>query len=472
MRKSQAKVVLSSFCKPAPRNIAFLGLLAVVLFYLSGHYLYFLAMMGVWTIVFIVAIKRPHIFTSALIILYLLPLFMQTLNMPWEEFFIAKGLNWIDLFNIVMVLSCIYFYFIDHYFFSNNRLLFRLICIFALFLFFEIVRNLKAYGLSAPGEFRNHYLIMITLFYVALSNRNPSNAIRVFKLSLFLALVLPICLFPTIGVLRGWNYGPENRFFYASVSLGTLYGLLGMLLGYKYRLIKPTVINMILLTIISLFLIVIDSHRSVWITLITIVMLLFLFREIRFFKGLMFIIPLLLMGLLLAILTNATGFDMLSYLSERGHEIFSPGTEGTAFWRLSVWKAQLENFIASPFIGEGFGGYWSAYVPEFNAIIDVAPHSLYVQTLVKLGVFGLALYLAIVSVCAKKLYTLYKYLRVGNHPLTVIVLVSLVVLLSSHVYYAVYAFEPYSFLFSGIGLSLALRSDSIIEAVQSDVIQL
>ena len=75
---------------------------------------------------------------------------------------------------------------------------------------------------------------------------------------------------PIIGQLKGWSIGPEARFFPASISLGLLYGLLALSLGKKYRIIKINEILYWLIFVISGLMIIIDSHRSVWIATVAV----------------------------------------------------------------------------------------------------------------------------------------------------------------------------------------------------------
>lgn len=468
MTHKHFEIELSSTRKLNQAKSVSLGLFAVILFYLTANYFNYIFILVVGTVLFLAAVKRPSIIIITLILFFLLPTIMETVNNPWEEIIVVHGLSWTNFLIIIMLCSCCYFVYIEPSIIATNSSLFKITMFFALFFLFQIVRNVKTYGLSAPGEFRSHYLLMVVLLYVAFSNRDQLAAIKNYKLIINISLALPICLFPIIGMLKGWDFGSDSRFFYASVSLGILYGIVALLFGCKYQLFKMNYIYITALTIMALFLIVIDGHRSVWITCIAMIILLFYLREIRFFDLLKYFIPIIIFLIIVSAIVNSTGLEILSYMYRRGNEIFFPGTEGTGFWRLSLWRVQLDKFIASPLIGEGFGGYWLAFIPGLKSTIDVAPHSLYVQILAKLGLIGLFLYLGTVIMCAKRLYLLYEFARAYNHPITGIVLTSLVVLISSHAYYAVYAFEPYSFLFSGVGLSLVLRNNRIVETINSD----
>ena len=80
-------------------------------------------------------------------------------------------------------------------------------------------------------------------------------------------------------------------------------------------------------------------------------------------------------------------------------------------------------------MGEGFGGYWKIYIPELGQELDVSPHSLYVQTLVKTGVIGLGLYLVLVWKSLKQMFDWMKIQDYVLHPEYALVLVGIITIL-------------------------------------------
>ena len=160
-----------------------------------------------------------------------------------------------------------------------------------------------------------------------------------------------------------------------------------------------------------------------------------------------------------------TDLSLTRYLSERLVAFTNPKADSTSFWRLAVWDASLNDFINSPLFGKGFGGYWHTFVPELNNVVSFSPHNLYIQTLVKIGLVGLFLYLIIVFKFYKKLRTNLVLLKdrikdavsVTDVP---IIIFSIVVLISSHIYYLVYSLDYFSMLYIGLGAASILNYEN------------
>ena len=126
------------------------------------------------------------------------------------------------------------------------------------------------------------------------------------------------------------------------------------------------------------------------------------------------------------------------------------------------WKTQMAKFYASPIIGEGFGGYWGA--SGLRGDLGVQPHNLYVQTLVKLGSIGMLFYtIIIVKLFFKFISSLKKY-KVKEDMDMPILVVGIVTLIASHVFYVAYSLEYYSLLFIGLGVS-SIKSNKYLKNV-------
>ena len=111
----------------------------------------------------------------------------------------------------------------------------------------------------------------------------------------------------------------------------------------------------------------------------------------------------------------------------------------------------MAKFYASPIIGEGFGGYWG--VSRMRGYLGVQPHNLYVQTLVKLGIVGMLSYtIILVKLFFKFINSLKKYKVKGDTDMPILIL-GIVTLITSHVFYVAYSYEYYSLLFVGLGVS-------------------
>ena len=439
-----------------------LGIFAIFsLFYALRHdYFYLMAMtMGLGTAV-LVAMLFPLATVIALIITGVLPYVFQMTNSLPEDFTkIGWGINAPD----IVLLSMAGAIFLEALIIKrkvskqNSLGLSIYIIFFALWLFFEILRNVKEYGLSAPGEFRYRYFILVLPLYINLFFSSVEERKKLFKVLIFFSILFTLACIPIIGILKGWSIGPESRFLPSSISLGLVYGLVAIFLGKKYGLLKLSSVYLWIISIPVGIVILIDSHRSVWLALLVLLLSLILLKEIRFGKVLSWSIPSILIGLVIWIVAGSFGFNMIEYITTRGSAFINPQEDPTASWRLAIWKAQLERFLEYPVLGGGFGGYWQVYVPELRGEIDVSPHSLYLQTLVKIGIVGLLAYCAIIFKVFLQLKRWIETHRKGYYPEFGIALTGLIILIASHAYYAFYAFEYYTWLF--VGLSVAVLND-------------
>src|SRR3990170_2770006 len=198
------------------------------------------------------------------------------------------------------------------------------IIFFALWLFFEILRNVKEYGLSAPGEFRYRYFILVLPLYINLFFSSVEERKKLFKVLIFFSILFTLACIPIIGILKGWSIGPESRFLPSSISLGLVYGLVAIFLGKKYGLLKLSSVYLWIISIPVGIVILIDSHRSVWLALLVLLLSLILLKEIRFGKVLSWSIPSILIGLVIWIVASSFGFNMIEYITTRGSAFINP----------------------------------------------------------------------------------------------------------------------------------------------------
>jgi O-antigen ligase len=338
---------------------------------------------------------------------------------------------------------------------SQNKLgLSLVIILFGLWIFFEIARNVGMYGLSAPGEFRFRYLILFAPLYIYCFFPTEEQRKKLFKTLIFCSLVLPIFCVPIIGNLKGWSVGADSRFFPSSISLGLLYGIMALSVGKKYDLLRINGALYWFLTISVGLLILFDTHRSVWLSGVVAAITLFALKEIPSRKimkwsSLIFMSLLLVYAVASKFIASNTGTTPVGFVLERSSDIVKFGDEynTTASWRVARWKMEMQKFYAAPIAGVGFGGYWG-----FSGE-GVSPHSLYVQTLVKTGVVGMLLYLITILKIFNKLRCAIARYKVRGDQEMAILITGLVVLVASHAFYTVYAFEYYSLLFIGLGVA-------------------
>jgi len=326
--------------------------------------------------------------------------------------------------------------------------------LFGLWILFEIARNVGMYGLSAPGEFRFRYLILSAPLYIYFYFPAEEQRKKLFKTLIFCSLVLPILCVPIIGNLKGWSVGAHSRFLSSSISLGLLYGVMALSVGKKYGLLRVNGALYWFLTISVGLLILFDTHRSVWLSGVVVAVTFFALKEIPSRKimkwsSLIFMSLLLVYAVASKFIASNTGTTPVGFVLERSSDIVKFGDEynTTASWRVARWKMEMQKFYAAPIAGVGFGGYWG-----FSGEA-LSPHSLYVQTLVKMGAVGMLLYFMIVLTIFNKFRRAITRYRVRGDQEIAILITGLVVLVASHAFYTVYAFEYYSLLFIGLGVA-------------------
>lgn len=339
----------------------------------------------------------------------------------------------------------------------NSLGLHTLILLFATWLLFEILRNFGSYGLSAPGEFRYRYLILILPLYITLFFPSAKGRLGLLKILLVSTLLIPLGCIPIIGQLKGWDFGFESRFFPSTISLGLAYGLISLFFARKWQLLRLSATALCTIAIPVVFMVLVDGHRSVWLAAMVSIVTVFLLREATLFRAVRLAIPLVTVAAVVVFAVSETGINITDYITTRGVAFTDFDLDPNARWRAAIWAASMDKILTSPFAGEGFGGYWSVWLPGLGQLVTVSPHSLYIQSLVKIGAIGLGLYLIIVFKFGRSLLKSLRQLERQQEKEGTLLATALVVLVASHAFYIAYAFEYYTWLFVGLGAA-ALRN--------------
>ena len=247
---------------------------------------------------------------------------------------------------------------------QNNLGISIYVILFGLWISFEVARNVSVYGLSAPGEFRYRYLILSAPLYITVFFSSSERRIKLLKLLIASSLFFPIMCVPIIGQLKGWSIGPESRFFHASISLGLIYGLIALSLSKKYNFIRINALFFWSVIIAIGFLIIIDSHRSVWVASVSVGASLFLIKEINYQKIVSHTLIITVSGLIIFFLAQqvimiSLKTNLVDFVVERASELIKidESYKNNVSWRMVQWKTQMAKFYASPIIGVGFGGF-------------------------------------------------------------------------------------------------------------------
>lgn len=329
----------------------------------------------------------------------------------------------------------------------------------AALLFVAVARNWSAYGLSALGEFRFRYLILGLPVFLALGLDSPRSRLLAARALAWAPVVGVSVMLPVVGALRGWGLGQASRFYPSAISLALL--LAAMWIGLSSRGSHGRKVPALAYGAYALIALVIlkDAHRSVWLVAGVSVVVLAWLRVIRIRQmwawGL-----LALIGGTAAIILSSSGVNLLGYVVARGQAFIDPASDPTSSWRLMVWKAYVGTLMDNPLFGQGFGGYWDVYVPEFGARVITSPHSMYVQTLVKTGLVGM---LALLGWFAASLRALVRSRsEVGSilRPVQGMIVIGIVAVVASLVYGTVYALDFWALAWMGIALAEAFHGEA------------
>ena len=320
----------------------------------------------------------------------------------------------------------------------------------------EVARNFPIYRLSAVREFTVCYLGLVTVPYIALFLRPRRDIARVFKALALVGVGVPLVLLPLVGQLKGWGIGPQTRFYPSVVHMGILYGLIAAYLLQGRE--RPWRLALGALAVPAVFLIIADSHRSVWLAAGVSLVALTVTGRLRLDRFWKWGFVAVLVVAVAASALIALGKDPVGYVASRGVAFTDPNADATTSWRLSVWRSAIEQGRQHPVLGEGFGSYFDFQLAG-GRDVTVQPHNFYVETFLKLGLVGLAAYVGLAAaVLATLIGARRRARRSGDPRLEPVVVMGLVAACASLAYSLVYSFEVYSMLFVGLGLAAALRS--------------
>ncbi len=412
-----------------------------------------LAFGPLFALVVLVAYRLPVLTVAAYLVVSLLPLAMAERFLLTENpFALGWGINAADVV-IGAMLSAVLLTVATR----QNELrqlgwLFLAALPFAAWLVFEVIRNVPAHGLSAAGEFRFRYLPLFSAFYVAVFFRDERRRAHLLLVLTYgtAAGLLSLVIYEVFAT--GLAFGPSHRFLHSSGSLALAEAALLLLLAHRYfplALSRPLTGALAGLTVL---LVVLDGHRSVWLALFTCIVALLLLGEARFGNTLaVFMGSGLLLALLAIVLFRDSG-ELFGFFQERSLAFFDATKDPNARWRIIAWTAAVPSILREPWIGSGFGGYWTALVnPLTGESYAVFPHNYYIMTLVKTGLIGLLSYLLFVAVVLGKWWSeLMRKVPERRYWL----LLTGIALVTIHVYGIAYGLEPYSWLVLGAGLTV------------------
>jgi O-antigen ligase len=321
----------------------------------------------------------------------------------------------------------------------------------------EVARNLGSHHLSSVREFADENLVLVVPLYLATFLRSEHSTLRAFKVVAVIALVAPIVLIPVVGSMKGWGLGSSDRFYPAEVHLGLLFGIVSLLLLKRHGQLHVAWWVLCLGTFVATVLIVVDSHRSVWLSCATALLVLVLLGEIRLQRFWHWGFAALGFAAAAMLTLSAAGLDVPRYVATRASAFVSPSSDPTSDWRFSIWRQALPIARTHLLGGQGFGGYF-AWATAAGSSIDVAPHDMYIQLLLKTGVIGVALALLLGATTLAGLVDGWRTVRSRcAQELMPVIAVGVAAVAITYVWGIVYQPAVYCFVFAGLGVAAALR---------------
>jgi O-antigen ligase len=274
----------------------------------------------------------------------------------------------------------------------------------------EILAGLPAHGLRAIGEARNGPLLILFLFYALIVYHKRPFTEELFRPLFWSSMVVLWKLllisfhnpFKTLESSQNWLAG-EGAFYEFTVArllnateslvLAMCFVAISVALFFRKRWkLSPGLLFYYLCLLVGLIL---GQTRTVWVaTSITILTIPFFVGLRRFNWSSMAILVFFLLfsvGVLVLIFGDNVVASILSSAQ------FIKGWQGDQnfAWRVSSWIAVLEQFLASPIWGMGYGARFSYEISSFT--YTLVPHNGYIELLYKQGSVGLLLFVLAVA---------------------------------------------------------------------------
>lgn len=238
---------------------------------------------------------------------------------------------------------------------------------------------------------------------------------------------------------RGIRYlGSEETY-----NLTVLWLFIFLTVIYEKRNKVLNVVYLILLLTIIIF----TKNRAAPISLFIAFIIVHFIFENRI-KMIMFFLVLFVVGMLTLRLILPNYFDniLYSFLSAINFQEDSTGS-----WRYFVQYSAITQGFEKPIIGEGYGGYFAFYVPEFYKIVDLPPHNIFIFLFLKSGFLGvISSLLLLISLSYQAIS--FKKITNGESKLEKYRIIFLMVFISQFFYGMAYGFSMYLGLFVGFFL--------------------
>jgi hypothetical protein len=276
----------------------------------------------------------------------------------------------------------------------------KLFITFLAWITFEILLGYSHYGFRSIGEAR--YVFAYFGFFIpflCLDNKNidEENLKHFLKLIIQVAGWAGIVMF-FVEILYGGRFvlTAANKMFITGLEdfrgiryLGSSQSFNIMMLGIwvflEQAVKRKWDLKKILFVIACTVIVLITKNRTALIAPCGALLIMFMFRgQLRYI--LFFVIGILLTFGFLSFVAPTFVSGIISAVSSG----FMPATDETGLWRIMVNAAAFEQAMETPWLGQGYGGYFSFFGPD-NVLMDFPPHNQYILLFLKTGIVGAGL---------------------------------------------------------------------------------
>ena len=324
--------------------------------------------------------------------------------------------------------------------------------LFMLWMVFELARSVTMFGLVSPlGEFRTYFREILIIPYIVIFARTRDEQWRMFKVLMWITLIMiPIGLFRGSYVHK-FRFAAYAKWLYQHGSLGLLWGAVGLYLMQRFGFWRHGNIKFALLIALSMGLTVIASHRSVWLASMVAMLVLFLMGHLRL--GNLIKMGMVMLTAALIINFAYAEIDLVAFIEERLVALTNPTEDETANWRYLIWLDAIAQSQSHLLEGKGLGNYFMMRAPN-GLIVTKMLHNQYIQLLYQVGLVGLLLYLGFIIQIYRRLKATYR--ETYDPFYKMVSLLGIVILLGASAYYIAYDFEPFTWMFIGLGIAVSI----------------
>ncbi len=333
-----------------------------------------------------------------------------------------------------------------------------LFSILFLILFLQVLRSIGNFGFYTLGEFRTYYGPLLLVPYLCAFMTAPEKRLRMLKVLLWMAfLLIPVSI---INALFSPDVEFGIRWVRAFGAIALLNGLIAFYIFTKRNIVNIRIYWYIPIFALSGFILVITSHRSVWLASVAAFAALFFTRHIRKKNLVTFFLLILLVGSAAFFAFDKAGHQPQTFISSRLKAFTNPVNDPTSNWRLLLWEEAIQDIRQNPFFGLGLGTHFNIVIGTNREIVITSPHNLYITIPFQIGIPGFLAYLGFVGM----LFFRFKSNRYKTFLIPLdraLLTMGFVILVSMHVFYITFTSEIgfLNWAYLGLAVSVLVNRD-------------